>query len=104
MKLVEHSNPQNQWHLAFTQTNVDENITHTLLSLANSEESVRRTFGIAKAQFQSIDETDCVIALLDSHHTHIDKCNVTYQQMKNLADLLGFELNEPAPPELYRVK
>lgn len=104
MKLVDNTNPNNHWHLTFTEIHVDENIAKTLLSISNTEENVRRTFGIAKAQFQSEIETNCIIDLRNSNHDIIDDCAVTYQQMKNLADLLGFELSEPAPPELYRVK
>lgn len=104
MKLVENTNPENHWHLTFVQMNVDENVAHTLLSISNSEEQVKRTFSIAKAQFQSEDKTDCVIDLRDSNYDIVDDCMVTYSQMKNLADLLGFDLIEPAPPELYRVK
>lgn len=104
MKLVDNTNPENHWHLTFVQMNVDENVAHTLLSLSNTEEQVKRTFGIVKAQFQSIDKTDCVIDLRDSNYDIIDNCVVTYKQMKNLTDLLGFELNEPTPPELYQLK
>ena len=107
MKPVENEYPENHWHLTFSRINVDENSSETLLTLSNTEENVKRTFGIAKAQFQSIDPTDCIIDLRDSDYDIIDDCQVNFKQMKNLADLLGFDLPETAPeapPMLYRVK
>lgn len=107
MKIIEPTNHATHWHLTFRQTNVDENSSDTLLSLSNSEENVKRIFGIAKAQYESVDPTDCIIDLRDNNQQIIDDCTVTFKQMKNLADLLGFDLKEPAPEEkslLYRVK
>lgn len=102
----------NEMHLSFTQMDVENNTFHNLLTVSSDKEKVLRTFALAKKQFQSKEQTDCIIDLLDSNHDIIDDCSVTYRQMSNLADLLGFELGVPntddintiTPVPLRRVK
>lgn len=92
------------WHLTFSQQNVDENLSNTLLSISNQEERVLRTFNLAKEQFATIDQTNCLIELRNSQREVVDECFVTYQQMANLAELLGFELKGETPPLLRLIK
>ena len=89
----------NEMHLSFTQMDVENNTFHNLLTVSSDKENVLRMFALAKKQFQSKEQSDCIIDLLDSNHDIIDDCSVTYQQMSNLADLLGFKLVPPSVSE-----
>ena len=83
-------------HLSFTKKDSQYNTFHNLLTITAGKESVERAFAIAQEQFKSEGKTDCIIELLDSDYDTVDNCYLTYIQMSNLADLLGFELVSPS--------
>lgn len=85
-------------HLSFTRKDNNDDTYHTLLTITAGKEHVQSAFFIAQQQVKSENNTDCIIELMNNRYEAVDACPATYLQMRNFADLLGFELVPLAPP------
>lgn len=81
------------WHLTFVQMDEETQTFNTLLTLSSDDKNVKKIFGIAKEQYNgNAKKLDCILDLRNEQGDILDDLPLTYTQMNNLAQLLGYEL------------
>lgn len=87
----------NKWGIVFHEVDTEKQEFRTLLYITGEEIRIRWTFANIKNDFQrNTGKPDCVISLIDveDNESTVDDHPLTKEQMKSIADSLGFQLGE----------
>lgn len=94
------------WHLTFTKIDTKTKKYDELLTVSARENDVKKMFSIAEFDCKSnADIHDALIDLKNEFGDIQESLRLSYPQMKNIVDLMGYELEEPppSPPHLRLV-